>query len=52
MKRLWEAVLRESLNFGPAIEFPTMTMLELTRCCQAFSGPKTDYWNGTPTLFP
>jgi hypothetical protein len=20
--------------------------------CQAFSGPKIDYWNGTPTIFP
>jgi hypothetical protein len=30
-----------------------MTMLQLTSTLyQAVSGPKTDYWNGTPTLFP
>jgi len=29
-----------------------MTMLQLTSRCQAVSGPKIDYWNGTPTLFP
>jgi hypothetical protein len=27
-------------------------VLQLSRCCQAFSGPKMDYWNGPHTLFP
>jgi len=42
----------KDLNFNLATRFSTLTVLQLTRCCQAVSGPKIDYRNWTPTLFP
>jgi len=53
LKRLPEALHIEiSLNFGPTIVFFTMTVRQLTALCQAVSGPKIGYRNGTPTQFP
>jgi len=43
---------QKGLNLGPMTGLSTMTMLQLTRCCQAVSSWKIDYWNRTPTLFP
>jgi hypothetical protein len=34
------------------IGFSIMIMLQLTRYCQAVSGPEINKWNGAPTLFP
>jgi len=43
----------KGLNFGPAIRLSTMTWPSLQNAlCQEISGPKIDYWNGTPALFP
>jgi hypothetical protein len=43
LKRLREDVNLKRLNFGQAIEFSTMTMLQLTSRCEAVSGPKINY---------
>jgi hypothetical protein len=44
--------IKKGLNFIPMIRFFTMTMLKLTTCCQAVSGPNIDYWNRILTLLP
>jgi hypothetical protein len=43
LKLLPEAGRIKGLKFGPVIGFPTMTLHQLTRRCQAVSGPKIDY---------
>jgi hypothetical protein len=44
--------VRKGQNFGPTIVFSIMTMVQLTRRCQAVSGPKINYWSETPITFP
>jgi hypothetical protein len=43
LKKLCESVYRRKPELWPGDEFTSMTMLQLTRCCQSFSGPKIDY---------
>jgi hypothetical protein len=42
-KRLREIVHRKKPNFGPTIEFCTMTMILITRPSLSISGAKIDY---------
>jgi hypothetical protein len=49
----WRFALKKGLDFGPSTGFSSMTVFQITGAlCQAVSGTKIYYWNGTTTLLP